>query len=107
MLVPDVIGEPESQAIADLSGAGLTVRRGEPVDDPSVARGTVLETSPVAGTRVAIGTSITYTTSTGEPGDPESSAEPEPSPSEALPTPTDPVEPSTPAPSEVVPSVSP
>jgi sulfate permease, SulP family len=107
VLVPDVVGEPESQAIADLSGAGLTVRRGDPVDDPSVPRGTILQTTPVAGTRVAIGTSITYVTSTGQPGGPDGSAEPEPLPSEALPTPTATVVPTTPPPSEVAPSASP
>jgi hypothetical protein len=88
VLVPDVIGEPEAQAIADLSSAGLTVRRGEPVDDPSIQAGTIVETSPAAGTRVATGTSITYVSSTGRAIEPDETEDPGAGSSDPLPSPS-------------------
>jgi SulP family sulfate permease len=65
VLVPDVIGLPEAEAIAELTGDGLVVRRGGSAYDPDVPAGDVVATSPGPGTQVATGTTITYTVSGG------------------------------------------
>jgi anti-anti-sigma regulatory factor len=92
VLVPDVIGQPEAEAIASLTAAGLTVRRGEPVDAPGVPRGTVVATTPMAATRVAVGSSITYVVSsavaTASPGVPGETGRPGPSGTIPTSTPT-------------------
>ena len=65
VIVPDVIGLPEGEAIAALTTEGLSVRRAAESEDPSVPAGTVITTSPAAGTTVATGTSVAYIVSTG------------------------------------------
>lgn len=65
VIVPDVVGLAEGEAIASLTGAGLTVRRAEPVSDDTVPTGVVVSTAPAAGTSVATGTSVAYTVSLG------------------------------------------
>jgi serine/threonine-protein kinase len=69
--VPDVVGDTEAQAIATLSGAGLSVRRTATLYDAAVPAGTVIATDPVAGTSVAAGTAVGYAVSGGpEPSSP-------------------------------------
>jgi SulP family sulfate permease len=84
VLVPDVVGDTEAQAIATLTAAGLTVRRTATVYDPAVPAGTVITTAPAAGTSVAAGTAVSYTVSRG----PEPEATPGPTPI-ATPQPSD------------------
>jgi SulP family sulfate permease len=79
VLVPDVIGMPEADAIARLTGAGLVVRRGGAPYDAVVPAGDVLTTEPAPETQVALGTTITYTVSSG----PEPTSTPAPSPTGA------------------------
>ena len=63
--VPDVIGMPEAQAIATLTGAGLSVTRGDTVADTSVPAGTVVSTDPAPGVEVAAGAVVRYAVATG------------------------------------------
>jgi high affinity sulfate transporter 1 len=87
VVVPDVVGLSEGSAIARLTSAGLTVRRGASVEDPGVPAGDVVATDPVAGTSVATGTSVTYAVSSGAGSDSAPASPSEvPSPTE-LPSP--------------------
>ena len=65
VVVPDVVGMTEPEAIATLTGAGLGVRRAEPIHDDAFAAGDVITTDPAAGTSAAVGTSVTYVVSLG------------------------------------------
>ncbi len=65
VLVPDVIGLREADAIARLTGSGLIVRRGGSAYDPEMPAGDVLSTEPASDALVAVGTTITYTVSSG------------------------------------------
>ena len=60
--VPDVVGLAEAQARSDLTQAGFVVQSVQQ-EDPSVDPGMVLAQSPVAGTVLARGTSVTITVS--------------------------------------------
>jgi SulP family sulfate permease len=70
VFVPAVVGLPEGQAIAALTGADLKVSRGATQQDPTVPAGTVLAVDPAAGTSVAAGTTVTYVVSTNSAPDP-------------------------------------
>ncbi|MDH4142404.1 MAG: SulP family inorganic anion transporter [Chloroflexota bacterium] len=85
--VPDVVGSTEAQAIATLTGAGLTVRRIEAIYDQDIAAGAVISTVPVAGASVATGTAVAYTVSRGPQPVPTAGPTPSPRPS-AAPTPS-------------------
>jgi sulfate permease, SulP family len=116
--VPDVSGLPEAQAIAALTGAGLSVRRAAPAYDLAPA-GEVLSTNPPAGTSVATGTTVSYLVSAGPAptppstpppsaspsGTPSSSPEPSVEPGPASPTPGPSPEPSDASPSPAAPTV--
>jgi len=91
VLVPDVVGQSEGQAIAQLTGVGLTVRRAGAAYDATVPAGVIVATDPLPLTSVATGTIVAYTVSAG--------LEPTPPPPTATP-------PATPAPS-VAPTVAP
>ena len=94
--VPEVTGLPEGQAIAQLTGSGLSVRRSESAYDPEIPTGAVIVTSPPAGTSVGSGTVVSYTVSLGPeppqtptsapPTRPAPSAAPTPSPADTPPT---------------------
>ncbi|MGH2696951.1 MAG: Stk1 family PASTA domain-containing Ser/Thr kinase [Actinomycetota bacterium] len=64
--VPNVVGEPEDDAVDTLEGAGFEVQ----VDtefDPEVRRGLVISQDPPAGDRVEEGTEVTLVVSRGPP----------------------------------------
>jgi serine/threonine protein kinase/beta-lactam-binding protein with PASTA domain len=62
--VPDVLGQSESSATAELEAAGFEVSTTEAPSD-SVPEGLVSAQSPSAGTEVAKGSTVTITISTG------------------------------------------
>ncbi|WP_298865674.1 transglycosylase domain-containing protein [uncultured Microbacterium sp.] len=63
--LPNVVGQPVEQATKTLEDAGFQVQVGAPVDS-TVAAGLVAEQTPGAG-RVAGGTTVTLSPSTGNP----------------------------------------
>jgi beta-lactam-binding protein with PASTA domain/tRNA A-37 threonylcarbamoyl transferase component Bud32 len=62
--VPDVLGQSESSATAELQAAGFEVSATEASSD-TVSEGLVSAQSPTAGTAVAKGSTVTITISTG------------------------------------------
>jgi serine/threonine-protein kinase len=120
VLVPDVAGQPEGDAIVALTGVGLVVRRSATLYDAKVPAGAVIETEPAGGTSVATGTTVSYTVS-GGPAPPSSSTPiPDPTASPVVeaspsigPVPTDPIptaappSPSAESPSPPAPTVTP
>ncbi len=98
VVVPDVIGMTESDAILALTGIGLQVRRAPSVYDQVVPPGVVVATSPPATTSVTGGTVVEYVVSLGpDPAteaSPPSSARPEPSEAPASRSPASTVTPS-------------
>ena len=105
--VPDVIGSPQSDAIVALTSAGLRVGSTTRASDPSVPAGAVVRTDPVAGQRVAVGTSVALIVSSGPGGPAPTDARPSDRPSvapsalpSATPTPTPSDDSATPTPSD-------
>ncbi len=89
--VPDVRNQTESNALKALVQVGLTPGTKADAFDPAVPEGSVIATSPTAGTQVAVGTTVDYVLSKG----PEPTPSPTPSPTPApTPTPTPPPTPS-------------
>ena len=117
--VPDVIGQTEAQAIATLTAAGLTVRRTGMVEDDAVPAGSVVSTTPVAGSPVGSGTVVSYEVSSGPAATPMPTALPTvaasgspgpvstPSPTVAPSTPSPTADGTSPSPSGPSPSASP
>ncbi len=70
VVVPEVIGLREAEAIAQLAAAGLTVGRASTAADPVAPVGTVIATIPAPGTSVAVGTSVGLVVSTGPAASP-------------------------------------
>jgi serine/threonine-protein kinase len=64
--VPNVVGQDQDPATNALQNAGFTVTVTQQTDD-KIPAGKVISTSPAAAARVAKGTSITMTVSTGPP----------------------------------------
>ena len=64
--VPEVHGYNEDSARTAIAAIGLTVGKVEPVDDPSVDKGLVIETVPPAGTTVAAGSAVDLKISSGK-----------------------------------------
>ena len=64
--VPDVHGYNEASAKTALAAIGLTVSKVQPVDDPSVDKGLVIETVPKAGDTVAAGSAVVLKVSSGK-----------------------------------------
>ncbi len=62
--VPDVTGQTVEAATQAIEAAGFTVADGGPVDSET-AEGTVVSTSPEAGTQLSSGDTVTLYTSTG------------------------------------------
>ncbi|MCJ7826664.1 MAG: PASTA domain-containing protein, partial [Demequinaceae bacterium] len=77
VIVPDVVGDPEASAIAQIRQALLQTKVTS-VYSTTVAAGLVISTSPSAGTSVAEGTTVTLTVSLGPepPPNPTPSASP-------------------------------
>jgi len=85
VVVPDVVGLSESQAIVVLTGAGFGVSRTATVSDASVPTGAVVSTEPSAGTLLTTGLTVGYVVSSGPAPAPGPTAAPEPP---AAPSPT-------------------
>jgi len=64
--VPNVVGDPEDDAVDTLEGAGFEVQV-ETEFDPEVSRGLVISQDPPAGDRVEEGTEVTLVVSRGPP----------------------------------------
>jgi len=64
--VPDVHGYNEGSAKTAIAAIGLTVSKVEPVDDPSVDKGLVIETVPKAGDTVPAGSAVVLKISSGK-----------------------------------------
>jgi high affinity sulfate transporter 1 len=75
VVIPDVTGQPEADAVATLATSGLVVGRVDRAPHQTVPAGLVVSTIPEAGTEVADGTRVDVSVSTG----------PAPSPSPELP----------------------
>ncbi|QTE29225.1 penicillin-binding protein [Pengzhenrongella sicca] len=71
--VASVVGQSEDAARANLKAQGFNVKTSETPAASSAPAGTVAATSPAAGTRVAKGSVVTLTISSG-PGDPAAAA---------------------------------
>jgi serine/threonine-protein kinase len=65
--VPSVVDLPQAQAVAMIKHQGLRIARIESETSADVAHGSVTRTDPVAGTSVAIGSSLTLFVSSGKP----------------------------------------
>jgi high affinity sulfate transporter 1 len=83
VVIPDVTGHPEAEALATLATSGLAVGRVDRTPDPTVPPGLVISTTPKAGTEVADGTRVDVTVSTGPPPSPSSVPSASPTPSAA------------------------
>jgi high affinity sulfate transporter 1 len=83
VVVPDVVGGTDADAIVAITSAGLQVGPIERVPDASVPDGLVVSVSPPAGTQVPSGTKVSLVVSTGPPSgpSPSESAGPSPAPS--------------------------
>jgi serine/threonine-protein kinase len=64
--VPDVSGFNVDSAVAAIRTVGLTVGQVDSVDNPTVAKGKVIETSPAAKTNVVAGSVVTLKVSSGK-----------------------------------------
>ena len=62
--VPDVVGQPVADAVAELEGLGFTTSQEEQSSD-DVEEGLVISTNPSGGTAVAPGTEVVVVVSTG------------------------------------------
>ena len=63
--VPDVVGQTQNAAIADITGAGLAVGAVKQAYSPTVAPGTVISQIPAGGTGAAAGSAVVLTVSRG------------------------------------------
>ena len=82
--VPDVEGEQEAQARADLVNAGLRVSRINRVTD-SAEPGTVIDQNPDAGSTVRANTVVTITVAVAPPAQPSTPPAPTPSATASVP----------------------
>jgi predicted ribosomally synthesized peptide with SipW-like signal peptide len=64
--VPDVVGDPVGDAVAEISGVGLVPGTRTDIHHASIAAGSVISTDPAAGVAVAPGTAVNYVVSLGE-----------------------------------------
>ena len=105
VVVPDVVGQTEAQAIVSLTGVGLRVAGTDRVASDDIPVGLVIAVDPAAGREVAVGTPARIVVSSGPDGS-APSAVPTPTRTPATPAP-DPSTPATPLPSAPTPSDSP
>jgi hypothetical protein len=85
VVVPDLRGKSESEALNMIAAAGLTIGQRSDAYDFSIPLGSIVSQDPGAGLSVAKGLSVNYVVSKGP--EPTPTAVPTPSPS-AAPTPT-------------------
>jgi serine/threonine-protein kinase len=64
--VPDVTGLTVAAARTRITGVGLTVEKPVQVNDPTVGKGKVIETSPKANARVDVGSAVTLRVASGK-----------------------------------------
>ena len=83
VIVPDVVGSPQSDAIVAVTSAGLRVGSTTRTPDPTIPAGAVIRTDPEAGSRVAVGTSVTLIVSSGPDDTTPTTAPPSATPSSA------------------------
>ena len=111
--VPDVAGSRESDAIVDLTTAGLRVGSSQLVADPTIPAGTVIAAEPAAGRQVAMDTVVSLIVSGGPPVDATSAPTvppdrtPTPAPPSPGPTASPTATPSTIPTSSLAPSLAP
>jgi beta-lactam-binding protein with PASTA domain len=65
VLVPNVVGLTQNAATTSITGAGLVVGTVSTASSSTVPSGSVISESPLAGTSVAVGSSVSLTVSTG------------------------------------------
>lgn len=65
--VPDVVGQPQANALATLSAAGLKMVVIGQAPSPTLAQGDIVSETPTAGARVRRGSQVGVTISTGKP----------------------------------------
>ena len=65
-VVPDVTGQSADSAKVTLAAIGLTVSAVEPVNNPGLDKGKVIETVPAAGQTVAAGSAVVLKVSSGK-----------------------------------------
>jgi beta-lactam-binding protein with PASTA domain len=65
VVVPEVVGQTEAQAIVTLTGAGLRIEGTDRLADPTVPTGIVMATDPAVGREVAQGTAVRLLVSSG------------------------------------------
>jgi high affinity sulfate transporter 1 len=65
VVVPEVVGQTEAQAIVTLTGAGLRIEGTDRLADPTVPTGIVMATDPAVGREVAQGTAVRLFVSSG------------------------------------------
>ena len=70
VVVPDVVGESVSEALADITGAGLVPGTRTDTFHATIAAGLVISTQPAAGASVAPSTAVAYVVSMGPPPPP-------------------------------------
>lgn len=91
VVVPDLRGRPESEAINLIVSNGFVVGERTETFDPIIPAGAVVSQDPRAGLEVAAGTAISYVVSKGPEPTPTPSPSPTPTPTpEPTPTPTPP-----------------
>ena len=79
--VPDLVGRSEAEAFVALLSAGLKLTGVEDVAAPTVPAGRVIESTPSAGTMVAVGSGVDIIVAAPpDASEPQSTSAPEPSP---------------------------
>jgi hypothetical protein len=63
--VPNVVGQPEATATANIIAANFTLGTRTQTCDPVIAAGSVISTNPIAGSTPACGSAVAYVVSTG------------------------------------------
>jgi len=86
VVVPDLLGLPEADAVALLAQAGLSPGVRTEVFDPIVAAGSVAGQQPQAGTEVSLGTPVGYVVSRGPGSSPSGGPSATPVPTQTAPT---------------------
>ena len=66
VVMPDVTGQSEESAKVTLAAIGLKVSKVQPVDDPGVDKGLVIETAPKANETVPAGSAVVLSVASGK-----------------------------------------
>ena len=105
VLVPDLTGVAEADAINTLLDGDLTAGTRSEAHDPDVAAGSVISTDPVSGTEVDRGSAVDYVVSLGVEPTPTPEPTQPPTPEPTLPPTPEPTLPPTPEPTPATVSV--